>query len=292
MLRAGTVALLIGLLGTMPAKAQDPPPEEVYVADDAVPAAAPAWDTVWGVVGLRAIPAGARMAPNGLEYHPNFSIDLGFNFWIWRSQGLYIFANTRLWGETGEFGVTNAHDGALGTSKREFDLDGGVAWNYAGPLELRAFGYTNNNLNRGFNLVAPAGFTDGFGIENRYYLSPEYARLGQTGFDVARASFVSIGYLPSKDLVGNDGQQFYPGLMIRGYATCDLGNWPCYVYGDATYLGDQSFQPRLLILDAGLAARPLRSHQQWELRLGAESTADLQVHNSLSLWYVSVRFNF
>ena len=92
----------------------------------------------------------------------------------------------RLWGQRGEDGVTNGRDGFLGTSKREFDLAGGAAWNYTGFWELRAFGYTQNNLNRGTDLVTPSGFQDGFGLENRYYLSPEYANLGQTGFDGER----------------------------------------------------------------------------------------------------------
>jgi hypothetical protein len=241
-------------------------------------------------VGLRGIPAGPRTAPNGLEYHPNFSLDLDFNFWLWRGQGLYAFADVRLWSQRGEFGVTNGPDGAVGTSKREGDLAGGAAWNYLGPWELRAFGYTNNNLNRGDSPVTPTGFTDGFGLENRYYLSPEYARLGQAGFDVTKATFLSVGYLPSKVLVGNDGRPFSPGLTLRAYLTYDLWGGPCYLFGDAQYVGEQSFQPRLLLFDVGAAVRPLRSWQQWEFRLGAENTGDVGAHNVQNLWYVSVRY--
>jgi len=287
----GTTASPNGEIRPLPGTAADPT-VEASNADEVVPTQATVWDPVWGLVGLRAIPAGSWIAPNGLEYHPNFSMDLNFNFWIWRSRRLYMFADVRLWGEKNEFGVTNARDGVFATSKREFDLDGGVAWNYAGPLELRAFGYTNNNLNRGSNPLAPVGYTDGFGLENRYYLSPEYARLGQTGFDVAKATFVSIGYLPSKVLVGNDGSQFYPGLTLRGYLTYNLWDWPVYLFGDGQYIGDQSFQPHLLIFDAGVAARPFRSFQQWEFRIGDESTVDLQAHNTQNLWYVALRFIF
>jgi len=238
------------------------------------------------------MPAGLKEAPNGVEYHPNFSLDMDFNCWIWRSQGLYLFADMRLWGENGQDGSTNVHDGFLGTSKREFDLSGGAAWNYAGPWELRAFGYTENNLNRGRNLVTPVGFTDGFGLENRYYLAPEYAKLGQAGFDVAKATFLSVGYYPSKVMVGNDGQSFEPGLMLRAYLTCDLGDWPCYLYGDATFISERSFQPKLFLFDLGVAARPFSSCQQWEFRLGAENTADFQVGNVQSICYASVRFIF
>jgi hypothetical protein len=197
-----------------------------------------------------------------------------------------------LWGETGEYNVTNSRDGWLGTSKREFDLSGGAAWNYSGPWEARAFGYTQNNLNRGVSPLAPSGFTDGFGMENRYYLSPEYAKLGQTGFDVAKAPFLSFGYYPSKDMVGNDGQTFAPGLMLRAYLTYDLWDWPLYLFGDATYISERSFRPKLLRCDAGIAARPFHSCQQWEFRLGAENTADFQARDVQNLWYASLRYIF
>jgi hypothetical protein len=315
-MRRAVVAWLLGLVAVLPLSAQEPAlpgaapagspdgplcpvPEIVSVSEvqastseEAGPAQPVPWQTAWGLVGLRAIPAGPKVAPNGEEYHPNFSLDADLNIWVWRSQGLYLFADMRLWGEKGENGVTNGRDGWLGTSKRQFDLSGGVAWNYAGPWEARAFGYTQNNLNRGVDLLAPFGFTDGFGLENRYYLSPEYARLGQTGFDVARASFLSVGYYPSKDMVGNDGQTFQPGLLLRAYLTCDLWDWPCYVFGDAAYISERSFQPRLLLFDVGLAARPFGACRQCEFRLGAENTADFQVGNVQNLWYVSVRYVF
>jgi hypothetical protein len=311
--RAVLVASLVLLLGAIRLSAQEPAPPGAEIAgssdgpDSPVPATAtppapavgeallaegPAWQTAWGLFGLRGIPAGPKTAPNGQEYHPNFSLDLDINFWLWRSQRLYLFADMRLWGEKGEFGVTNGRDGAVGTSKRQFDLDGGAAWNYAGPWELRAFGYTQNNLNRGHSLLIPAGFTDGFGVENRYYLSSEYARLGQTGFDVARATFLSIGYLPSKVLVGNDGRTFQPGLTLRAYLTQGLWDWPCYLFGDAMYIGERSSRPALMLVDVGLAARPFRSWQQWEFRVGAENTGDFQTHNVQNLWYASLRFIF
>lgn len=307
------VALLLGWLAAAPRiAAQEPtfgwatfdeaPPTTIWPPSDvAIPPPAAAsgeigateawsWQTAWGVVSLHAIPAGPRIAPDGELYHPNFTLDLDFNFWVWRSQRVYVFADMSLWGETGEDGVTNGRDGFLGTSKREFDLSGGVAWNYAGSWELRAFGYTDNNLNRGTDLVTPSGFNDGFGIENRYYLSPEYAKLGQTGFDVTKATFVSIGYYPSKSMIGNDGQQFEPGMMLRAYLTYDLWDWPCYVYGDVTYISERSFRPRLLLFDLGVAVRPFSALRQFELRLGAQDTADLRVRDDFNLWYVSLRY--
>jgi hypothetical protein len=313
-------AWLCGLLGAMPLAAQEttflkvpteapdsqlwPSPETgpalLHQAPNAtdvghvetIPGEISAWRSVWGLVELSVIPEGPKVAPNGEEYHPNFNMDLDFNFWIWRSQGLYLFADMTLWGERGEYGVTNVRDGFVATSKREFDLAGGAAWNYAGPWEARAFGYTDNNLNRGTNLVTPVGFTDGFGLENRYYLSPEYAKLGQSGFDVTRATFLSIGYFPSKDMVGNNGLTFLPGMMLRAYLTYDLWDWPCYVFGDATYISERSFEPRLLLFDVGFAARPFNCCKQFEIRLGVDNTGDFQVHTVQNLWYASFRFIF
>ena len=120
----------------------------------------------------------------------------------------------------------------------------------------------------------------------------EYAKLGQTGYDVSRATFMSVGYYPTKEMVGNDGKTFDPGLMLRAYLTYDLGNWPVYAFGDATFIGERSCQPKLLLFDVGVAGRPFRRWQQWEFRLGAENTADFQTHSVQNLWYASVRFIF
>jgi hypothetical protein len=198
----------------------------------------------------------------------------------------------RLWGQRSEYGVTNANDGFWGTSKREFDLSGGAAWNYIGRWEARIFGYSDNNLNRGTNAVTPVGFTDGGGLENRFYLSEEYAKLGQPGFDVTRATFLSVGYFVTKELVGNDGQVFKPGLMLRAYLTYDLWDWPVYAFGDATFISERPLRARLLLFDVGLAARPLPCCRQFEIRLGVENTADFQVGNVLNTWYASLRYVF
>jgi hypothetical protein len=256
------------------------------------------WQTVWGLTGVRVFAAGPKVAPNGQVYHPSFSLDLDLNVWVWRSQGLYLFTDIRFWNERPEYGVTNGKDSGLGFSKRQFDLVGGPAWNYVGPWEARLSAYTFNNLNRGLNLVTPSGLNDGFALENRYYLTKEYADLGHTGFDVARADFLSIGYYVTKDLVGNDGQSFNPGLVLRAYLTCDLWDWPAYAFGDVTYISERSLHPRLLLFDVGVAARPFSAWptfsawQNWEFRLGVENTADFQVGNVLNLWYASVRVIF
>jgi hypothetical protein len=299
--RVVSAVVLAACLGAAAARAREPaapPPDPAApepppaAADESAATAAPPWQTVWGVGGLQVIFAGPKVAPNGGEYHPNFSLDLDFNCWVWRSQRLYLFGDARFWGQRSEDGVTNGRDGFVGTSKREFDLTGGGAWNYADAWEARAFGYSLSNLNRGDSAVTPSGFNDGFGLENRYYLSAEYAALGQAGYDVARADFVSVGYYPSKDMVGNDGQTFNPGLFLRAYVTCDLWKLPAYAFADATFLTERSLEPKLLLFDVGLAARPIPCCRQCEFRLGVESTADLQVGNCFNLWYASVRYVF
>jgi hypothetical protein len=322
MYRAVLVAYLFGLVGAMPLSAQEAAfrsgaalpnspagqagPDTGPVLASETPASTEVgraeplpWETVWGVAGVRVFAAGPKEAPNGVKYHPFHSLDLDFNLWVCRSHGLYLFADSRFWNERSEYDVTNGKDsGALGFSKREFDLVFGAAWNYAGPWEARCYGYTLNNLNRGLNLVTPYGLNDGFGIENRYYLSKEYARVGRAGFDVARADFLSIGYYPSKDMVGNDGQEFKPGLMLRASLTHDLWNWPAYAFGDVTYISERSLQPKLLVYDLGLAARPFSAWERlsaWrncEIRLGVENTADFQAGNVLNLWYLSLRAVF
>ncbi len=315
MYRAILAACLLGCVAATPLPAQesavscdgracearpDPPAPATPCPPDGekLDAPAPTWETVWGVVGLRVFFDGPKVAPNGQEYHPSFTLDLDFNFWVWRTLGLYLFSDMRFWGERPENGVTNGKDSGLGFSKREFDMVGGPAWNYCGNWEARLYGYTYNNLNRGLDEIHPSGLNDGFVVENRYYLTKEYAKLGHTGFDVSRADFVSIGYYITKDLVGNDGQTFDPGLFLRAYLTYDVWNWPAYVYGDFTYISERSLQAKLFLFDIGVAARPLSlwpscsAWQNWELRLGVENTADLQTDNVLNLWYVTVRVIF
>jgi hypothetical protein len=324
MYRTVLISWLFGLALALPAPAQDPaaqsdltlptPPEGQPggAAGDAPPPEAQAacpdgpslpdplpWKPVWGVVGVRGFAAGPKVAPNGHEYHPHSSLDLDFNVWVWRTRGLYLFGDLRFWNERAEYGVTNVRDNPFfGFSKRQFDLEGGPAWNYIGPWEARLYGYTYNNLNRGINPVRPSGLNDGFVIENRYYLSEEYARLGRAGFDVERADFLSVGYYLTKDLVGNDGRDFKPGLMLRAYLTQDLGSWPVFAFGDARLVSGRSVQPQLLLFDLGFAVRPFRDWERmiaardWELRLGAESTADFHTHSVDNLWCGTIRIVF
>jgi hypothetical protein len=250
----------------------------------------PAHDApVWGLGGLRGYAIGEQVAPNGLEFKPLFSLDLDFNFWLCRSQRVYAFADTMFWGQRAAPGVTNAGQGAFDFSKREFDLSGGAAWNYYGAWEARAFAYSFNNLNRGASTSHPTGFADGFGLEDRYYLSDVYASLGTDQFDKARATFLGVGFYPTKDMVDSQGVRFQPGPFARADLTLDVLGEQCYLYGDGEFIATRSCTPKLLKLDAGLAARPWDFSPRLEFRLGTAETYDLRSSELERSLYGAVR---
>jgi hypothetical protein len=252
-----------------------------------------AWDSalpVWGMLGGRGYALGDHVASNGEEFKQIFSIDLDFNVWLWQREGLYVFGDGRFWAQKAAPGITNPSQGPFDFSKREFDFDLGLAWNYYGNWEARAFGYSMNNLNRGTSQVAPTGFNDGVGLENRYYLGSTYAALGTRQFDEARASFVSLGYFPTKDMVDGDGVQFKPGPFARAYLTCGLYGEIVYLYADGQLIAERSLLPKLLTVDAGVAVRPFARLPRLEFRLGTEDVFDLQNREAETGLYGGIRY--
>jgi len=245
---------------------------------------------VFGVFGLRGYFSGDHIASNGEEFHQLFSLDLDFNLWLWRQQGVYYFLETRFWGQKAAPGITNPSQGVFDFSKREFDLTTGVAWNYAGSWEARAFAYSYNNLNRGNSLTAPSGFNDGVGLENRWYINPVYQLLGTSDFDKARASFVSVGFYPTKDMVDGNGLQFKPGPFVRCYLTLELRGPMCYLFTDTQFIATRSFTSKILMTDTGIAVRPFQQVPRLEFRLGTEDTFDLQGSDLETGGYLSIRY--
>jgi hypothetical protein len=241
---------------------------------------------VWGFLEFRGIALGSRIAPNGQSYDPCGSLDLDLNVGLLPDKKLYIFGDSRFWLQEATPGVTNDKQGQFDFSKREFDLTGGAAWNYTGPFELRVFGYSYNNLNRGWSPTQPAGYLDGVGVENRYYF------LAEDKYDVAKLDFLSVGYLPSKDLIGADGVIFKPGLFARAYLTYDFNFLHSYLYADSQIYAQSGFKPRLIDVDAGLAARPFERFRRLEFQLGTENTVDLDVQHPRTLLYGGVRLAF
>jgi hypothetical protein len=244
------------------------------------------WPEVWGFFGMRGFFAGTQLAPNGFTFNPLFAVDSDFNISILPNKKLYLFIDSTFWGQKAGNGVTNPTQGSFDFSKREFDVTGGLAWNYWGPLELRFFGYAQNNLNRGTDPQLPFGYNDGVGLENRLYLP------GADIYDVGKLSFLGIGYLPSNALMGLDGNQFKPGLFMHAYLTWDLSMIRSYLYFDGQYFGESGAKPRLLLLDTGLAVRPFPALQNLEFRLGGADTYDVQVKHGLGLGYLAVRVQF
>jgi hypothetical protein len=252
--------------------------------------AEPRLATVWGLVGLRGFVYGENVAPNGLEYNQLFALDMDFNLMLWREQRLYLFADTTFWGQKPGAGVTNASQGVFDFSKRELDFNLGAAWNYYSALEARLFAYSDNNLNRGQWLGRPSGFNDGVGLEQRYYLGPTYADLGTDAFDVARATFVSLGFYPTKDLVDNIGMVFKPGPFAHAYLTFDLTDDWSYLYLDTQFIGERTFRPKLFLVDGGAAVRPFAHNPRLEFRLGSNNSYDIQWHDFETCLYGAVRY--
>jgi hypothetical protein len=254
------------------------------------PAAADTPQTVWGILDLRGFPLGEQVAPNGVEYKPLFLLDLDFNIMLWRQQRLYLFADSFFWGQKAAPGITNSSQGAFDFSKREFDLDLGAAWNYAGSWEARVFAYSLNNLNRGSSQTSPSGFNDGVGLENRYYLGETYDHLGTAAFDLSQATFLSVGFYPTKTMVDANGNQFKVGPFARAYLTYDVWGEQYYLYGDVQFIAARSFQPMLLNWDVGLAGRPFPSVPRLEFRVGTQDMLNLQGGDLETTAYLAVRY--
>ena len=191
---------------------------------------------------MKGYPTGEHEAPNGVQFQQIFSADLSFNLWLWRQQHLYLFVDSVFWAQKAAPGITNPSQGAFDFSKREYDLTPGIAWNYWGPLEGRVFAYSYNNLNRGDSAVSPAGFNDGVGIENRLYLNSVYKDLGTADYDQPRASFLSLAYYPTKDMVDASGNSFKPGLSLRAYLAYDLSGTEVLLVRRHDFLDVESLQ--------------------------------------------------
>jgi hypothetical protein len=276
--------------------AQEPQPAESEgqpaVTQPSLPAV-PTGPTAWGIAGIHLFPYGERTGPNGAEYNQLFSLDLDLNLWLWREQRVYLFAESEFWGQKPGPGITNPSQGSFDFSKREFDYDLGLAWNVYGPFEARVFAYSFNNLNRGSSATSPSGFNDGVGLEGRYYLpSGTYSDLGSPDFDLARATFVSAGYFPTKDVVGTTGKIFKPGPFARAYLTYDLYGEKCYLFTDAEVIGLRDGTPKLLDNEAGVAVRPILSLPNLEFRVGVENAWDIQVGDVQTSLYGACRVVF
>jgi hypothetical protein len=252
---------------------------EPAAVDDVSPTPPPPQRT-WGEAGIYAYALGSKVAPNGVPYDPLFALDLLLNIALTSDRTLYLFSDSRFWAEKFSDGI--AH-GPFDFSKRQYDLDAGVAWNYLDAFEARAFAYADSNLNRGDSPVLPVGYIDGVGIENRYYLE-------STSFDRGLYRFLSLGYFFTKDLIGQDSKTFEPSLFARANLALDV--WPdqLYLYSDMELIARRPVTPKLFLADVGVAVRPFTQMPDLEFRVGTDNDWDVQVLKSKTLLYGNVRF--
>ena len=244
------------------------------------------WPEVWGYIDVSGIFAGQRMAPNGVLFEPVFMTSINLNIGLLPNKKLYVFTESRFWMQEAGIGITNPSQGNFDFSKREFDFNAGLAWNYFDRLELRASAYSAGNLNRGVSLTSPSGFKDGVLLENRYYFGSANI------YDIGRLSFISVGYYPTKSLVGGDGSDFHPGLFACAYMTYDIPIIRSYLYGDLQFTAERIFTPRLLELDAGIATRPFSRIENLEFRVGNDVTKDVLANTTRDLVYGAVRIGY
>lgn len=152
---------------------------------------------------------------------------------------------------------------------------------------MRASGYALNNLNRGVSTNNGSGGKQGVKLENRYYFE------ATDPYDVGRLSFVSLGYIPTENLVGGDGASFRPGLFGRMYLAGDLPLWfSSYLYAGQQITDRNGATPRLIDTDIGWALRPLAGFQNLELRVGYDLIADVQKHTARNVVYGAIRLAF
>jgi hypothetical protein len=251
------------------------------------PPSSTGWPETWGVVGLPIYAAGNRMAPNGVPFQPIFSVTNDLNLGLLPDKELYLFYQGVFWAQHPSAAVTHSQN-SVNFSKREVDSELGLAWEYFDALELRAAAYGLNNLNRGISPSSATGGKQGVTLENRYYLNTV------DPFDVGRLSFVSLGYIPTENLVGGNGASFRPGAFGRMYLAGDLPiSWlPSYLYAGQQIIGQDAASPRLIDTDVGWAFRPLAGFQSLEFRIGYDLTADVRAHVARNLVYGAVRLAF
>jgi hypothetical protein len=234
--------------------------------------------TVWGEVGLSGIFSGARMAPNGVAYDPLFAIDTCFNVGLNTDRTLYLFSEDTFWAQEATSGVTNSRQGSLDFSKREYDLSLGLGWRYWPHSEVRAFGYSFNNLNRGDSATAPSGYKDGVGIENRFHFGE--------GDD-----FVGVGYYLTKDMVDQEGLSFKPGLFFKAMLHAPLVPGLATVCLEPELICRDNILPKLLDVDAEIEFTPFK-RKDILLDLGLDTAYDLGKEISRTILYFRVGTRF
>jgi hypothetical protein len=236
-------------------------------------------------VALPVYIGGSHMASNGVPFTPILGVDSELNLGLLPDRQLYAYLNGNFWGQ---HSGPVPNQGGFDFSKREIDSQLGLAWGVVDWLELRTSLYTLDNLNRGFSLSEPAGGKQGIALEARHYLATA------NPYDVGRAGYIGVGYVPAGDLVGGNGASFRPGLFADAYLTRGLLiPWlQSYVYTGLRVTARQASALRLFETDSGWAFRPFRYWRNLEFRVGDDLTADVESNATRNLVYGAVRLEF
>lgn len=235
-------------------------------------------NAVWGEIGLSGIFSGSRMAPNGVAYDPLFAIDTDFNVGLNKDRTLYLFSRDWFWAQEATPGVTNSRQGSLDFSKREYDLSIGAAWRYWPRTEIRAFGYSLNNLNRGNSATSSSGYKDGVGFENRFHFN-------------SNDDFLGLGYYVTKELVDQEGSSFKPGLFLNAKLHAPLIPGLATIYAEPQLIFRDAFIPKLLNMDAYIGFTPFEN-KDILLSLGMDVGYDLGKEITRSILYLRVSTRF
>ena len=109
-----------------------------------------------------------------------------------------------------------------------------------------------------------------------------------------RSGLLSLGYIPTENLVGGNGAGFRPGLFGRMYLAGDLPiSWFSSYLDAGQQITDQNgVTPRLVDTDVGWAIRPLTRFQNLEFRVGYDLIADVQKHTARNVVYGAIRIAF
>jgi hypothetical protein len=267
-----------------PAPAASPALEESYQGIDSIfPdrfGSAP-HQRAWGYAGGRYVFGGEKMAPNGFEYEPYFSLDLNFNLALTSDRQFYGFLDTRFWAQRADDNITQ---GVADASKRQIDLQPGLAWNFYGRMEARVSAYGFNDL----STLNPPGRSVGFygaALEGRYWFAG-------TDFDQAIYNFVSIGYYVADKMIGNDGKLWEPGAYIRWSYNIPLWEQRFYLYTIGEFIAERPTEAKWVWLDTGISCRPFNHYPMFDLRLGNEANIDIVTGRTLTTWYLGARFTY
>ena len=109
---------------------------------------------------------------------------------------------------------------------------------------------------------------------------------------MTKATFLSVGYYPTKEMVDMDGNGFKPGAFARAYLTLDVFGPRYYLYADTQMIDERVFRARILSIDTGFAGRPFPKLPYLEFRLGTADVFDFHLREWSLTGYGAIRFIF